>query len=74
MANPMLKQLNQSRTPSLMQNSPIQMLSQLKQFARGMSPQQAEQIVRNKLQSGEMSQQQFESLKQQAQELSNLFK
>lgn len=74
MANPMLQQLNRGRTPSLMQNNPLQMLSQLKQFAKGMSPQQAEQIVRQKLQSGEMSQQQFESLKQQAQELSNLFK
>ena len=73
MANPMLQQLNLGRTHSQMRSNPIQILSQLKQFAAGMSPQQAEQIVRQKLQSGEMSQQQFEYLKQQAKELSNLF-
>ena len=55
------------------QNNPFQMISQFQQFARGMSPQQAQNILYQKLQSGEMSQQQFDNLKQQAQQFSKMF-
>lgn len=44
------------------------------QFANVLTPQKAEQIVREKLQSGEMSEQQFEQLKQQAQSFAKFLK
>ena len=47
---------------------PLQMIAQFKKFAQGMNPAKAEEIVKQKLQSGEMSKEQFESLKKQAQD------
>lgn len=72
MANPILQMLGQRQNPQ--QNNFLQMINQFKQFSQGMTPQKAEQIIKQKLQSGEMSQQQFEQLKQQAMELSKLLK
>ena len=43
------------------------MIAEFKKFAQNMSPQKAEELVKQKLQSGEMTQSQFESLKKQAQ-------
>jgi hypothetical protein len=45
------------------------MLAEFKRFAAGITPQQAEQEINRLLQSGQMSQQQYEDLKQQAQAL-----
>lgn len=48
-------------------NNPLQMIAEFKKFAQGMTPQKAEQEINRLLQSGQMSQQQFEQLKEQAQ-------
>lgn len=44
------------------------MIAQFKKFAQNMNPAKAEEIVKQKLQRGEMSKEQFESLKKQAQD------
>jgi hypothetical protein len=56
-----------------MQNNPMRMLQQFQQFAKGMSPQQAQQMIMQKVQSGEISQAQFENAKQQAQQFAKMF-
>lgn len=48
------------------QGSPMQMLAQFRDFAKGMTPEQAQQQVQQLLASGKMSQQQFQNLQQQA--------
>ena len=50
------------------------MIAQFKEFAKNMSPQKAEELVKQKLQSGEMSQSQFEQLKQQAESFMTFLK
>lgn len=50
------------------------MIAEFKKFAKGMTPQQAEQEVNKLLQSGHMSQAQFEQLKQQAQSFLSFLK
>ena len=72
MTNPILQMLGQRQNPQ--QNNFLQMINQFKQFSQGMTPQKAEEIIKQKLQSGEISQQRFEQLKQQAIQLSKLFK
>lgn len=70
----MLQMLNQRSQPSQpTQSNPFQMISQFQQFAKGMTPQQAQNILQQKLQSGELSQQQFDNLKEQAQQFSKMF-
>lgn len=67
-SNPMTPFLGrpQSSRPA---NNPLAMLAEFKRFAAGITPQQAEQEINRLLQSGQMSQQQYEDLKQQAQAL-----
>ena len=67
----MLNQGNQAKTQ--MQNNPMQMFQNFQQFAKTMNPQQARQLIEQKLKSGEISQQQFENAKRQAQQFANLF-
>ena len=55
------------------QNNPVQMLQQFQQFAKGMTPQQAKQLVEQKLQSGEITQQQLENARRQAQQFASMF-
>nr|DAH82137.1 MAG TPA: Short C-terminal domain [Caudoviricetes sp.] len=50
------------------------MIAEFKRFASGMTPQQAEQEVNRLLQSGQMSKDQFEQLKQQAKFFMGFFK
>ena len=50
------------------------MLSEFKRFASMTNPQSAKAEVERLLQSGQMSQQQFESLKQQAQNFMKILK
>lgn len=50
-------------------NNPLAMVAEFRKFAASMTPQKAEEQVRQMLADGRMSQQQFESLKQQAQGL-----
>ena len=72
MKNPILAQLNQSIP--VQQNNPMQMLQQFGEFKRQMHGKDPQKIVNSLLQSGKMSQQQFEQLKQQANALQSIFK
>lgn len=54
-------------------NNPMTMLAEFRQFMALISPQRAEQEVKQLLASGQMSAQQFEELKQQAQTLMPYF-
>lgn len=69
--NPIMQMLN--RNTSQNQNNPFQILHQFQQFAKGMTPQQAQQIVLQKINSGEISKERFEEAKQQAQNFANMF-
>lgn len=55
-------------------NNPMQILSEFRKFAQGMTPQGAKAEVERLLQSGQMSQQQFEKLKNQAENFANFLK
>lgn len=55
-------------------SNPMQMIAQFRQFAKSMTPQKAQQQIEKMLTSGQMSQTQFESLKQQAQSFMQLLK
>lgn len=51
----------------------MQMMNEFKKFMQnGMTPQKAEQIVKDKLNNGSMSPEQFENLKAQAQQFQNI--
>lgn len=71
--NPILEQLNRTQT-TVSRNNPIEMLKQFNEFKRSMQGKDPQKIVMDLLNSGRMSQQQFESLKQQAQQLQNFLK
>lgn len=71
--NPILEQLNRTQT-TVSRNNPIEMLKQFNEFKRNMQGNDPQKIVMDLLSSGRMSQQQFESLKQQAQQLQNFLK
>lgn len=67
MPNPMMQMLNSNRNATS-PNNPFAMISEFKKFAKGMTPQQAEQQIEQLLKSGKMSQQQFQQLQEQAKE------
>lgn len=71
--NPILERLNRTQT-TVSRNNPIEMLKQFNEFKRTMQGKDPQKIVMDLLNSGRMSQQQFESLKQQAQQLQNFLK
>lgn len=71
--NPILEQLNRTQT-TVSRNNPIEMLKQFNEFKRTMQGKDPQKIVMDLLNSGRMSQQQFESLKQQAQQLQDFLK
>lgn len=71
--NPILEQLNRTQT-TVSRNNPIEILKQFNEFKRTMQGKDPQKIVMDLLNSGRMSQQQFESLKQQAQQLQNFLK
>lgn len=68
--NPILEQLSRTQT-TVSRNNPIEMLKQFNEFKRTMQGKDPQKIVMDLLNSGRMSQQQFELLKQQAQQLQN---
>lgn len=71
MPNPMMQMLQKSsRRP----NNPLAMLEEFRKFARGVTPQQAQQEVERLLQSGQMSQAQFQQLQEQAKEFAQFLK
>lgn len=66
MTNPMSQYLKNTSKSPMPNNNPMQMFSEFRKFAQGMTPQDAKTEVERLLQSGQMTQQQFEQLKQQA--------
>ena len=75
MKNPILAQLKNNTIPQNQpQNNPMQMLQQFADFKKQIQGKDPRQIVNNLLQSGKMSQQQFEQLKQQADVLHQFLK
>ena len=60
--------------PTQSGNNPLQMLSEFKRFASMTNPQNAKAEVERLMQSGQMSQQQFEQLKQQAESFAKFLK
>ena len=79
MGNPMLDMLSrgapkQFAGPVNMSGGPMQMMHQFAQFRRMMQGRNPQQMVQNLLSSGQMTQEQFEQLKQQANELQKILR
>ena len=79
MGNPMLDMLsrgdqNHFAGAGNMPGGPMQMMQQFAQFRRMMQGRNPQQMVKNLLSSGQMSQAQFEQLKQQASELQKILR
>lgn len=79
MGNPMLDMLsrgaqNHIAGPGNMPGGPMQMMQQFSQFRRMMHGRNPQQMVQNLLSSGQMTQDQFEQLKQQASELQKILR
>lgn len=68
MRNPIMQMLNRHQT-----NNPLQMLSEFQKFSSSMTPQKAQEIIQQKLASGELSQKQFDDMKTQAQMFAKMF-
>lgn len=79
MANPMLDMLSRGAPQQFagagnMPSGPMQMAQLFAQFKRMMQGRNPQQMVQNLLSSGQMSQAQFEQLKQQANELQKILR
>lgn len=79
MGNPMLDMLSRGAQKQFagsgnMFGGPMQMMQQFAQFRRMMQGRNPQQMVQNLLSSGQMSQAQFEQLKQQAIELQKILR
>ena len=73
MANPMMEMLSRSASPRP-SNNPLAMIAEFRKFAAGMTPQKAQQQIREMLADGRMSQDQFQQLQRQAQEFMKFLK
>ena len=65
MNNPLLDSLRGSRNAARPSN-PLAMVAEFRKFAAGMTPQKAEAEINRLLSTGQMSKDQFASLKEQA--------
>jgi hypothetical protein len=77
MRNPILDRLNTTPTqqaPSNAPGNPMQMMQQFAQFKNLMRGRDPQQMINQLLQSGKMTPQQFEQLKQQASMLQSILK
>lgn len=79
MGNPMLDMLSSGAPKQFagsgnMSGGPMQMMQQFAQFRRMMQGRNPQQMVQNLLSSGQMTQAQFERLKQQASELQKILR
>ena len=74
MANPILQQLG--RLPAVPQaaSNPMQLLQQFQQFRQQMAGKNPQQMVQQLVQSGQMSQEQLQTLEQQAQGLLSMIR
>lgn len=71
--NPMAALLSQ-QTPKANLNNPMQMIAAFANFKRSITPHGARQRIEQLLQSGEMTQEQFKQLKEQAASLRGILK
>lgn len=69
MTNPILQAMGKSAMP----NNHMAMIQQFMQFKQQMQGQDPQKIVEQMLADGRMSQQQFEQLKQQAEQFKGIF-
>ena len=69
----MLNQSAQTMSPQNL-NNPMLMLQQFAEFKKTMAGKNPQAIVENLLKTGQMSNQQFEQLKQQAQTLTSILR
>ena len=69
MTNPILQAMGKSAMP----NSPMIVVQQFMQFKQQMQGKDPQKIVEQMLSDGRMSQQQFEQLKQQAEQFKGIF-
>jgi hypothetical protein len=69
MTNPILQAMGKSAMP----NSPMNVVQQFMQFKQQMQGKDPQKIVEQMLADGQMSQQQFEQLKQQAEQFKGIF-
>lgn len=60
--------------PQAAPNNPLAMLQEFNKFRRSITPEGAKQRVQELLQNGQMSQQQFDQLKQQAEMFAKFLK
>ena len=74
MTNPMSQFLRQSQPQKQRVNNPLAIISEFRKFAAGMTPEGAKQQVEQMLSSGQMTQEQFQSIKQQAAAFSEFLK
>lgn len=69
MTNPILQAMGKSAMP----NSPMNVVQQFMQFKQQMQGKDPQKIVEQMLADGQMSQQRFEQLKQQAEQFKGIF-
>lgn len=69
-SNPLMDVL---RPRQMAGNNPLTMLAEFKKFAQGMTPQRAQQQVQQMLTSGQMTQEQFQQLQDQAKDFMQMF-
>ena len=74
MTNPMSRFLRQSQPQKQQANNPLAIISEFRKFAAGMTPEGAKQQVEQLISSGQMTQEQFEQLKAQAEQFSQFLK
>ena len=71
--NPMLSRLAQ-QAPTQQPSNPMNMIQQFAEFKRQFAGRDPQAMVQQLLQSGQMSQQQYDQLKQQAMELRQILR
>lgn len=69
----MMEMLSRSASPRP-SNNPLAMIAEFRKFAAGMTPQKAQQQIREMLADGRMSQDQFQQLQRQAKEFARFLR
>lgn len=73
-SNPLMQFLRPQTNGPRLPNNPLAFAAEFQKFAAGITPQKAEEQVRQMLADGRMTQQQFDALKQQAQGLAQFWR
>lgn len=74
MANPLNQFLRGNQSRKTPQSNPLAMIAEFKKFAAGMTPEGAKRQIDQLLSSGQMTQEQFQQLQQQAKEFMQFLK